>query len=166
MATIREGVEIPKPDVEEVNPAVLVLDGDAWIAYFIGDDEETPVLRFRNVRDIRLSVDSRARTDWLTRIGREWQLSFGPTLVKIDADSVFVYWSVIDDVEHAIRDVTYHIREQERAEHSQKNFYDSLTGEVSAERCKAEGCPSNRIPQSVFCRRHHFEAIMKMPCPY
>jgi len=47
-----------------------------------------------------------------------------------------------------------------------RRFYDTLGPELVASPCRASGCGWGRIQLSVFCRRHHFENVMKRSCPF
>jgi hypothetical protein len=46
------------------------------------------------------------------------------------------------------------------------NFYESLGEEMGPEVCQWEGCERNRIALSVMCRAHHYEMVLKRPCPF
>jgi hypothetical protein len=55
-------------------------------------------------------------------------------------------------------------------EESQKqiylDFYNRLGEESATEKCRQEGCQRGRIRAGIFCKVHHFEMIMKRPCPF
>lgn len=48
----------------------------------------------------------------------------------------------------------------------ERKFFDSLEPNVPHEMCKIEGCSAERISLSVLCKRHHFEAVVRKPCPF
>jgi hypothetical protein len=45
-------------------------------------------------------------------------------------------------------------------------FIKTLGDEIGPDQCRHEGCLRKKIEFSVFCRRHHFEMIMKRPPSY
>ena len=47
-----------------------------------------------------------------------------------------------------------------------REFWISLGEEVGPEQCRAASCERLRITLSVSCRRHHFEKILRQPCPF
>lgn len=47
-----------------------------------------------------------------------------------------------------------------------RQFYESLGDEFTANPCRNQGCKRGSIEHSVFCRVHHFESIKKKPCPF
>lgn len=42
----------------------------------------------------------------------------------------------------------------------------SLDPEVGPELCRIQACSKRRVSHSVHCRRHHFEAIVRLPYPF
>jgi hypothetical protein len=49
---------------------------------------------------------------------------------------------------------------------SDKEFYLSLFPEDGPSTCKHENCKSKAVSLSVMCAKHHFEMVMKKPCPF
>lgn len=49
---------------------------------------------------------------------------------------------------------------------SDRRFYEALGSERAANPCRADGCVRGSVAFSVFCRQHHFENVMKRPCPF
>ena len=49
---------------------------------------------------------------------------------------------------------------------SYRDWYDKLGAEDSGERCATSGCERGALKRSVMCRRHHFEMIQKVSCPF
>ncbi|PWU16469.1 MAG: hypothetical protein C5B50_13575 [Verrucomicrobia bacterium] len=47
-----------------------------------------------------------------------------------------------------------------------REFYDRLAPERTTVHCRHAGCQKGAIPNSVFCRVHHFENIRHRPCPF
>ena len=47
-----------------------------------------------------------------------------------------------------------------------RKFYDTLGEERADVPCHSPGCRKGAIPLSVMCRRHHFEQLMRRPCPF
>ena len=45
-------------------------------------------------------------------------------------------------------------------------FYDRLGPETPDTPCKRPECERGAIPLSSFCKAHHFESVMKRPCPF
>jgi hypothetical protein len=45
-------------------------------------------------------------------------------------------------------------------------WYDELGPENQAKRCKRENCDRGVVRFSAFCRPHHFEMMLKRPCPF
>lgn len=156
---------IPKPADEEQNPAIVLLDGDLWLSYCVGDYDQCAVLRFKNLHEVHLT---KGEKETLPQVSpATWSMTFGQTTVHISAEDIEVCGTDIEeDPNFAVWQVAHEIRNQEGASHSLREFYDSLAGKVAGEKCAANGCAKDRIPHSVFCRKHHFEAIMKTPCPY
>lgn len=56
------------------------------------------------------------------------------------------------------------IREAQEAE--DRTFWNLLGPERTTEHCHEPGCTRGAISQSLFCRAHHFEVVMKRPCPF
>jgi hypothetical protein len=53
-----------------------------------------------------------------------------------------------------------------RRDHEDQAFFERLGDERPEPRCAAQGCSRGAIAQSIFCRRHHFEMVMRRPCPF
>jgi hypothetical protein len=49
---------------------------------------------------------------------------------------------------------------------SDRGFYDLLGSERSGTVCRTPGCVRGAVPQSALCKRHHFEALRRRPCPF
>jgi hypothetical protein len=47
-----------------------------------------------------------------------------------------------------------------------RDFYDSLGAEREGIACRSTGCQRGAVALSVFCRTHHFERIVRRPCPF
>jgi len=47
-----------------------------------------------------------------------------------------------------------------------RQFYLSLGAESKAELCTEANCKRGRVSLSVSCRVHHFESVMRRPCPF
>jgi hypothetical protein len=47
-----------------------------------------------------------------------------------------------------------------------RKLYESLGAESSESGCREEGCKRGAISQSAFCKRHHFEMLMRRKCPF
>jgi hypothetical protein len=47
-----------------------------------------------------------------------------------------------------------------------REFYGKLGSEDSTRPCKHEKCTRGAIPNSVMCKRHHFEMIQRRDCPF
>jgi hypothetical protein len=47
-----------------------------------------------------------------------------------------------------------------------RGFYDRLGPERATAPCRHVDCQKGAIPNSVFCRIHHFESIYHSPCPF
>jgi len=47
-----------------------------------------------------------------------------------------------------------------------RRFFISLFPEEGPESCKHENCDRKRIRNSVMCAKHHYEMILKKPCPW
>lgn len=45
-------------------------------------------------------------------------------------------------------------------------FYQKLGPEDLSRPCRKEGCGRGTIPNSVLCKRHHFEMIKRRACPF
>ncbi|HEY3329684.1 MAG TPA: Imm53 family immunity protein [Capsulimonadaceae bacterium] len=54
--------------------------------------------------------------------------------------------------------------ETEKADDRQ--FWHTLGDECGTLRCTAEECQHQRIAESMYCKRHHFEAVKNRDCPY
>lgn len=57
------------------------------------------------------------------------------------------------------------LSEENRLKLEDKHFFASLGDEVESEKCQHEDCTRNRIRNSVLCRQHHFEMVIKRPAP-
>ncbi|MBA3859829.1 MAG: hypothetical protein C0507_23215 [Cyanobacteria bacterium PR.3.49] len=90
-------------------------------------------------------------------------LSFTEFIDKIlshSGDSI--YW--IDHSEQA-GTVNVHLsNKQLRQKH--KEYWDSLGDTTKGERCLNGSCDTHRISLSVFCKKHQFEQIAKIECPF
>lgn len=64
---------------------------------------------------------------------------------------------VTEEHERAIREA------QEAAD---REFWNILGPERTTERCHESGCTRGAISQSLFCRVHHFEVVMRRACPF
>jgi hypothetical protein len=49
---------------------------------------------------------------------------------------------------------------------SDLEFYLSLFPEDGPSSCRSENCASQTVHFSVMCAKHHFEMVMKKPCPF
>lgn len=47
-----------------------------------------------------------------------------------------------------------------------RKLYESLGEEISPEVCRRDGCERKRVVLSVMCRAHHYEMVLKHPCPF
>jgi hypothetical protein len=47
-----------------------------------------------------------------------------------------------------------------------RQFYSNLGPEDPSRPCKHEGCSRGAVPNSVMCKRHHFEMIQRRDCPF
>ncbi|HEY3331683.1 MAG TPA: immunity 53 family protein [Capsulimonadaceae bacterium] len=47
-----------------------------------------------------------------------------------------------------------------------REYWAKLPNDDSSLGCSQDGCSRNRISFSVFCRKHHFEAVRKKPCMF
>ena len=47
-----------------------------------------------------------------------------------------------------------------------RKFYNQLGPERATVRCRHAGCQKGAIPNSLFCRAHHFENVCRRPCPF
>ena len=47
-----------------------------------------------------------------------------------------------------------------------REFFSKLGPEDPSRPCKHEGCSRGAIPNSVMCKRHHFEMIQRRDCPF
>jgi hypothetical protein len=47
-----------------------------------------------------------------------------------------------------------------------RRFYESLVDDETGANCRRAGCNRSKVKQSVFCRVHHFEQVMKKTCPF
>jgi hypothetical protein len=52
------------------------------------------------------------------------------------------------------------------AQNEARKFYDSLGAERASVKCRAQGCDKGAVPFSVLCKKHHFEMVRKIPCPF
>jgi hypothetical protein len=58
------------------------------------------------------------------------------------------------------------IAEPLRRAHEDQGFFSALPPEVGPERCHEPGCTRLRMNPGTFCRCHHFEMVMRRPCPF
>jgi hypothetical protein len=49
---------------------------------------------------------------------------------------------------------------------SDREFYERLGSEDLSRPCRRAGCTRGAIPNSVMCKRHHFEMIQRRDCPF
>ncbi|HKT09510.1 MAG TPA: hypothetical protein VJR24_16540 [Gemmatimonadaceae bacterium] len=47
-----------------------------------------------------------------------------------------------------------------------RRFFEILGPDVGPERCREPGCLRLRINPGLYCRCHHFEMVMRRPCPF
>jgi hypothetical protein len=47
-----------------------------------------------------------------------------------------------------------------------RRFFEALGSDVGPERCREAGCMRLRINPGLYCRCHHFEMVMRRPCPF
>jgi len=45
-------------------------------------------------------------------------------------------------------------------------FWGLIGNDLGSEKCRQEGCNSNRIKVGVLCKVHHYENIKQEPCPF
>lgn len=55
---------------------------------------------------------------------------------------------------------------KEAAMNSDREFYLSLFPEDGTSSCQRENCTTKTIRFSVMCAKHHFEMVLKKPCPF
>ena len=53
-----------------------------------------------------------------------------------------------------------------RGAEEDRRFFESLGPELGPENCREPGCTHRRINPGLFCRCHHFEMVMRRPCPF
>jgi hypothetical protein len=53
-----------------------------------------------------------------------------------------------------------------RQQRLDRQFYERLGPEDSSRPCKKDGCQRGAIPNSVLCKRHHFEMMERRDCPF
>ncbi len=53
-----------------------------------------------------------------------------------------------------------------RRAHEDRGWFEALPLEVGPEQCREPGCSRLRINPGLFCRCHHFEMVMRRPCPF
>ena len=56
--------------------------------------------------------------------------------------------------------------EEDRRRRLDREFYSKLGAEDPSRPCKRDGCSRGAIPNSVLCKRHHFEMIQHHDCPF
>ena len=83
--------------------------------HIIGDDEDTPLVRFRSVKYLQFSSEFPAENR--SPVPAQWILRFGTQLLQVEANDVYIYWSGIDDAIHALWNMATEMRtsEQENA---------------------------------------------------
>jgi hypothetical protein len=47
-----------------------------------------------------------------------------------------------------------------------REYYEYFGPEDANKPCRTEGCTRGAVHLSVFCRTHHFESVMRKPCPW
>jgi hypothetical protein len=52
-----------------------------------------------------------------------------------------------------------------RRAYQDRGWFESLPPEIGPERCREPGCTRLRTNPGLFCRCHHFEMVMRRPCP-
>jgi len=96
-----------------------------------------------------------------------WLITFHDETLEVVGRDASVLPLVEDsNPEEALWHLKRVILPKQRQEAADLAFFQSLEGEVADELCSHEGCSKNRISLSVMCRRHHFEMVMKKPCPF
>jgi hypothetical protein len=55
---------------------------------------------------------------------------------------------------------------EDRQRRLDRMFYDRLGPEDPSQPCKRAGCGRGVVPNSVLCKRHHFEMIQQRDCPF
>ena len=88
-----------------------------------------------------------AKGDLATLEKEQWQPGYHPPLSDAELSARK------EEVERVTRDMD-------------RRFYDSLGEERQDFPCKHKGCPRGAVQFSVFCRPHHFESLIKRPCPF
>ena len=117
----------------------------------------------------------------------EWEMLIGDVSMVIYANSCF--WIkpsevriASDDIRRLVQefstesDLTVEIQFAEGCEtvwpnnaarlRGDRAFYDRLGEERQNTKCRQPDCPRGTIPQSVYCRPHHFESMLDRPCPF
>jgi hypothetical protein len=110
-------------------------------------DDIYPIIDLDN-GDFDYLVISRSFTEFLDKI--------------LSNDGTSNFW--IDQKEQCGSAVVYLNNNQLRKKY--QDYWSGLSEEYGPEYCKAESCKHKRIKLSVFCRRHQFEAIHKIECPF
>jgi hypothetical protein len=121
------------------------------------------------MRDLSPTLDLEAEGSWAAvyrcRVcGRRWAKEF-PFSEMQGGGPPCVYAVSTDDPKAWLAggaDLPARLRQSE----DDRAFYDSLGEERADARCSAEGCSRGAISLSTFCRRHHFEMIMRKPCAF
>ena len=54
---------------------------------------------------------------------------------------------------------------RERQLRADRKFFEALGPERPEVPCRSPGCERGAVALSVMCRRHHFEQVMRRPCP-
>jgi hypothetical protein len=55
---------------------------------------------------------------------------------------------------------------QEKQFLQDRSLYNQLGPEDPKRTCKNDGCSRGAIPNSAFCRAHHFEQVEHRKCPF
>lgn len=65
-------------------------------------------------------------------------------------------------------EIEYRLRPRKQTDllEGHRQFWNTLGEELGPQQCRAASCERLRIALSVFCRRHHFEQIRRVPCPF
>lgn len=96
-----------------------------------------------------------------------WIITFHDETLEVVADEASVF-SI--DESRPPEDALWHVRKtvlpKLEREAEERSFFQSLGSETGGETCDHGGCANRRIEFSVMCRRHHFEMVMKKPCPF
>jgi hypothetical protein len=55
---------------------------------------------------------------------------------------------------------------EQAQQQADRDFHDRLGGERDDVPCRAPGCSRGAVLLSAFCRKHHYEANRRVPCPF